>query len=106
MEREDVYFERVEQQATRKAYGAGPRSNANTIAENPPSQEAYEARGALDRIHNLIDGIESRIFSTQAVPAGKDAIEAPPEPIAVMLCGIRQRAESAEQRLRSLLERL
>lgn len=83
-----------------------PRPNSTSDAMNAPSQEAYEARGALDRIHNLIDGIESRIFSTQAVPAGKDAIEAPPEPIAVMLCGIRQRAESAEQRLRSLLERL
>ena len=74
----------------------------------PPTHEANEALACAERLHNLIDGIEDRVFGASKLQ-GSDAVRDEPQntlPIAEACRATRQRLDSAEQRLRSLLERL
>lgn len=73
------------------------------------SDEADQALMRADNLHSLIDEVETRLFGAvpRAVSPGAQTGEVRPRPaVAHSVKGIRQRVESANDRLAKVLARL
>ena len=102
MESETAYFSRANQTLSHD-----PRKHPD--ADPTISFDAREAYICANRIDNLIEDLQEMLFTSGSrlrAVSDTSSAPAPPESLATMVRGTRQRLNTLEDALRKILERL